>query len=210
MKKSNIIKSGFGYIEINPNYLKEMAEDFPSVFTPNKWVLVDRYSALISDEHWDKVMGGEFDWNMWPDELAIPLTFEGRKFVEQFEEDSSVGYNLGDGRAKGLANEYTTNEIWDVVSDPKNGYRMTEPATDSEFKRQSAIQNYNFKNYLSALDSDDEREFARKVDSAIENMQNPVDYYTDDLWAGFEGKIGVEKCKRIWDEVSEYEEVLNS
>lgn len=196
MKKE--IKSPWGYIEMNPNYLREAAEVFPSIFTPAMWWQIEPSEMLHSDEEWDKELGNDFDWDCWPEETSIPLTFEGEMFVKAY---------LYDGREYGY--KYSMSDIWEMVRDPKNGYRMTEAVSEEDFERLSAVAMTDFKKYVSLLKNEDEKDFYWWANSLCDYYVDFDAATTDEAFANFAAKLGEEKCRQIWHEIEMYERIVN-
>lgn len=83
---------------------KEYYEDGDWVFTPALWKWVGNPSNLAGEVH--------------------ALTKEGEKLLDQWCDDVSVGYDLCHGRAKGLAAKYTSEQMWELLTDQKNGYSV--------------------------------------------------------------------------------------
>ena len=74
------------------------------VFTPALWKWVGNPANLAGEVH--------------------ALTKEGEELLEQWCDDVSVGYDLCYGRAKGLAAKYTSEQMWEKLTDPKQGYSV--------------------------------------------------------------------------------------
>lgn len=81
---------------------KEYYKDTESVFTPASWELVGDPSKLEGEVH--------------------SLTEEGEALLYRWCDDVSLGYDLRDGKAKGLAAQYSSEEMWNLLTDTKNGY----------------------------------------------------------------------------------------
>lgn len=77
------------YISLTKRYLEYLADDCEWVFTPN-----------VFDVTFDK---REHSWE---------LTEEGEIRASQYLEDSLYGYDLCNGRAVGLAKEYTDEQMF--------------------------------------------------------------------------------------------------
>lgn len=76
-------------------YYYDGDDDF-SIFTPDYWA-----------------------WKNTPDELAgdiYELTDAGEELIYQWSDDLNVGYNLGTGRCKGLAREYSKEQMWELLT----------------------------------------------------------------------------------------------
>lgn len=76
--------------------------DDGSVFTPAQWKCSENPSELAGEVH--------------------VLTPEGERLFDQWCDDMSCGYDLCNGRAKGLAAEYSSEEMWSLLTDQSNGY----------------------------------------------------------------------------------------
>lgn len=85
------------FITLTQRFIDYLKDDGEWVFTPQVFVLSD--------------YRGAFGWE---------LTDEGAELAEQYLDDSSWGYDLRDGRAKGLAQEYTDSEMfYKLVTSPE-------------------------------------------------------------------------------------------
>ena len=75
--------------------------DDDAVFTPDMWTSSEDHDDLAGEVH--------------------ELTKSGEDLLSQYYDDLSVGYDLCNGRAKGLAAQYSREEMWNHLTDPKNG-----------------------------------------------------------------------------------------
>ncbi|MDD6553474.1 MAG: zincin-like metallopeptidase domain-containing protein [Prevotellaceae bacterium] len=62
-----------GYLQIEPQYLKELSEDFPSVYTPDMFRFVEDKDDLYTDKDYENVLGKDFDWDCWQEVTVLPL-----------------------------------------------------------------------------------------------------------------------------------------
>lgn len=76
--------------------------DDGAVFTPDLWTSSENIDELAGEVH--------------------ELTEQGADLLSQYYEDLGAGYDLCNGRAKGLADRYTREEMWEMLTDPQNGY----------------------------------------------------------------------------------------
>ncbi len=76
--------------------------DDEAVFTPEMWTSSENPDDLAGDVH--------------------ELTEIGEGLLSQYYDDLSVGYDLCNGMARGLADRYTREEMWKMLTDPQNGY----------------------------------------------------------------------------------------
>ena len=74
VKEDPRFEEAAGYLQIEPNYLKEMSEDFPSVYTPDMFRFVEDKDDLYIDKDYKKVLGKDFDWDLWPEKTVLPLS----------------------------------------------------------------------------------------------------------------------------------------
>ena len=74
VKEDPRFEEAAGYLQIEPNYLKEMSEDFPSVYTPDMFRFVEDKDDLYIDKDYEKVLGKDFDWSYWEEETVLPLS----------------------------------------------------------------------------------------------------------------------------------------
>ena len=72
------------------------------VFTPSMWKWVSDPTKLAGEVH--------------------VLTKEGEELLEKWCDDVAVGYDLCNGSAKGLAVKYSSEQMWELITDTKNGY----------------------------------------------------------------------------------------
>lgn len=87
----------FGWLTITPEYI-DACEDDDVLFMPERWNVVD------SEEETTNVY-----------EEPIHLTAEGRVMAKQWQSDASLGYDLCNGRCKGLAGKYSDIELWNLI-----------------------------------------------------------------------------------------------
>lgn len=92
----------FGWLTITPEYI-EACEDEDVLFMPNRTCI-----AESKDDTTDVY------------ESPIHLSAEGRAFARQWYEDASLGYDLCNGRCKGLAGRYSEQEMWNLVESDKD------------------------------------------------------------------------------------------
>lgn len=81
-------------------------DDDESVFTPDYWT-----RGWSRDDSDFAVEGPVYE-----------LTEEGDKLLSEWCDDRSAGYDLCYGRAKGLAARYSKTEMWELLTNPENGY----------------------------------------------------------------------------------------
>lgn len=87
----------FGWLTLSDEYI-EAIEDDDVLFMP-------RMSCIVATE--------EETGDVYA--TPIHLSAEGRAFVMQWYDDASLGYDLCNGRCKGLAGRYSEQEMWDEV-----------------------------------------------------------------------------------------------
>lgn len=87
----------FGWMTITAEYI-EACEDDDVLFMPDLWDVVDSEEET-TDGYW----------------CPIPLTAEGRAFAKQWLSDASRGYDLRNGKCRGLAGRYSRYEMWDLI-----------------------------------------------------------------------------------------------
>lgn len=87
----------FGYLSITSAYI-EATEDDDRVFMPLYWNIYDSI-----DDCTDVL------------EPPISLTAEGRSLAVRWLNDYSIGYDLCNGKARGLAAEYNARELWLLI-----------------------------------------------------------------------------------------------
>lgn len=71
-------------------------DDIESIFIPDYWKWVDSPNQLAGDVH--------------------ELTEEGNELLSKWCNDASAGYDLCFGRMKGLAAEYSREEIYQLIT----------------------------------------------------------------------------------------------
>jgi len=76
-------------------------DDDNYVFTPDLWACGDDPAKLAGEIH--------------------VLTEEGVGLIDRWLYDLGAGYDLCNGRAQGLAAQYSREEMWNHLTDPKNG-----------------------------------------------------------------------------------------
>ena len=79
--------------------------DDEAVFTPEMWTSSENPDDLAGDVH--------------------ELTESGEGLLSQYYDDLSAGYDLCNGRAKGLADRYTREEMYELLTDSMNGYSIS-------------------------------------------------------------------------------------
>lgn len=194
MANSNIIKSEYGYLEIRPEYLREMADDFPSVFTPDAFCYVEYEKDLNTEGDWDRLMGKDFDWDLCP-ETVIPLTKQGWDEFQWWDKCCGMNeYQRTHSYCK--TDDRSSSQLWYDFLDVSNGCIATkdvlkDPEDCEEF--------YEYENRLTTAEQ-----------CLAENVYDSLYYGTmtkDSLvsWAK-ESEIPYEKAEKIYSEVHRWME----
>lgn len=97
---------------------------FPTTMTKR---YIGRTSAYYGDDD-DYV----FTPDLWtdsynPDDLAgevHELTEDGEKILDDYYLDLGAGYDLCNGKAQGLANRFSREQMWEHLTDPANEYSV--------------------------------------------------------------------------------------
>lgn len=77
-------------------------DDDDCVFTPDLWTDSDNPADLAGEVH--------------------KLTESGEKLLDDYYWDLGAGYDLCHGRAQGLADKFSREEMWEHLTNPENGY----------------------------------------------------------------------------------------
>ena len=80
-------------------------DDDDYVFLPDMWTDSDDPSDMAGEVH--------------------ELTESGEKILDDYYWDLGAGYDLCNGRAKGLADRFSREQMWEHLTDPANGYSIT-------------------------------------------------------------------------------------
>lgn len=91
----------YGYIGRTSAHYGDDPDAEDSMFVPDYWASADDPDELAGDVH--------------------KLTKEGAEWLDQYYWDLGAGYDLCYGRAKSLAAEYSKEEAYEHLTDPKNG-----------------------------------------------------------------------------------------
>lgn len=94
--KHHVNEADFGYLTISDAYIEACEEE--AVFLPNMTAVVNTYDDCT---------------NVF--EEPIKLNAYGRWFALKWKSDASVGYDLCNGRCKGLARGMSEQDMWEHV-----------------------------------------------------------------------------------------------
>lgn len=88
----------FGWLTETEEYIDACERD--DLFMPDMWAVVDSEDETIAYF-----------------EAPIPLTAEGRTLARQWQSDASLGYDLCYGKCKGLAQKYSSYDVWNLIKE---------------------------------------------------------------------------------------------
>lgn len=135
VKEDPRFEEAAGYLQIDPQYLKEMSEDFPSVYTPNMFNFVEDKNDLLTEKAYEKVLGKDFDWDLWPEKTVLPLSPDQ---VDEFDWWVECGRMNGYQREHAFdidsrGQEQLWNDIKEELDTEKDLQKKAAPKQECEF-----------------------------------------------------------------------------
>lgn len=108
------------YIAITPKYQDFLDNEDNYVFTPQMWYLTDNEKDCKDTVHYK-------------------ISQEKAEMASQWLDDDSVGYDLANGRARGLAEKFSAFDMWNEVTDIASPYEQEQVDRTMPIVRQDVI-----------------------------------------------------------------------